>query len=301
MFSELLSEGGLSFDRLASFCLVAEAGGVTKAAKGDPARQSLFSRQIKELEEFFGTELIRRKGRGIVLTEAGQRLRLIARECAVQLTDFRHGCKDRPVEVVIGTGESIIHWVIVPRLAKLRERLPNIRIKLLNLPTSDAVNRLMEGTIDFAIVRKDSVAGTLKTKPLGVMQYSLFVPKSMKMAVPTDIPTLLGTLPLATLEGDGNFRSELASEARRIGVQINVQVEFPSFPAAARAVAKGAVAAILPSIAASDLRDFGVVELPDIFHRPTRRETVLATNPRVLRIRPTLQRISAVLEEICSF
>lgn len=71
MFTELLQQGGLALDRLLSFCFVAQAGGVTRAAKGDPARQSLFTRQIKELEEFFGTEPIRGKGRGIVLTGAG--------------------------------------------------------------------------------------------------------------------------------------------------------------------------------------------------------------------------------------
>lgn len=71
MFMELLQQGRLALDRLLSFCLVAQADGVTRAAKGDPARPSLFTRQIKELEEFFGTELIRRKGRGIVLTGAG--------------------------------------------------------------------------------------------------------------------------------------------------------------------------------------------------------------------------------------
>src|SRR5271157_5483505 len=113
MFAELLREGGLSLDRLRSFCLVAQAGGVTRAAKGDPARQSLFSRQIKELEEFFGTELIRRKGRGIVLTDAGARLNLIARECFASLLDFKSQCKGRPVEVVVGTGESVIQWLLM--------------------------------------------------------------------------------------------------------------------------------------------------------------------------------------------
>src|SRR2546428_10036760 len=89
MVSQLLQETGLSLDRLQSFCLVAEAGGVTKAAKGDPARQSLFSRQVKELEEFFGTELVRRKGRGIALTAARQRLHLLAREQLLALSDLQ--------------------------------------------------------------------------------------------------------------------------------------------------------------------------------------------------------------------
>ena len=97
MFAELLSESGLSLERLQSFCLVAQAGGVTKAAKGDPTKQSLFSRQVKELEEFFGAELMRRKGRGIVLTAAGQRLNVLARECFASLLRFQEpsakGCR----------------------------------------------------------------------------------------------------------------------------------------------------------------------------------------------------------------
>src|SRR5207249_684145 len=135
MFPRLLQEGGLSLDRLQSFCLVAEAGGVTKAAKGDPAKQSLFSRQIKELEEFFGAELVRRKGRGVMLTAAGQRLSVLARECFASLWDLKSECKAVPTEIVIGAGESIIRWVLLPKLKYVKEALPNARLKFLNLPT----------------------------------------------------------------------------------------------------------------------------------------------------------------------
>src|SRR5439155_20159002 len=144
-FAQLLQEGGLSLDRLQSFCLVAQAGGVTKAAKGDPAKQSLFSRQIKELEEFFSTELIRRKGRGVALAEAGERLNIIARECFASLSEFKSECKGRPVEVVIGTGDSVIQWLLMPRLAEIRQRILHVRLKFLNLPTTAAVIPLTYG------------------------------------------------------------------------------------------------------------------------------------------------------------
>ena len=124
MFAQLLREGGLSFDRLQSFCLVAQAGGVTKAAKGEANKQTLYSRQIKELEEFFGTELVRRKGRGIELTPAGERLNKVAREYFAALLDFKSECKGLPVEIVIGAGESIIRWVLLPRLAEIRKEPP---------------------------------------------------------------------------------------------------------------------------------------------------------------------------------
>ena len=40
MFSQMLSKGGLSLDRLNNFCRIAEAGGITKVAGGDATRVS---------------------------------------------------------------------------------------------------------------------------------------------------------------------------------------------------------------------------------------------------------------------
>jgi len=298
----LLQQGGLSLDRLQSFCLVAQAGGVTRAAKGDPARQSLFSRQIKELEEFFGTELIRRKGRGIALTEAGARLNVIARECCAALSDFKSECKNQPLEVVIGTGESVIQWLLMPRLDKIREQLPNVRLKFLNLSTADAVKRLADGVIDFALVRKDAVARPLQAKSLGVMAYSLFVPTGLQTtAGRKDGLKLLDTLPLATLEGEGSFRSDLAQVTKKAGVKLNIQIECSSFPLAARAVSKGNVAAILPAIAAADFPLAVATQVPVTFLKAFDREMCLASNGRLIRIRPILNQAASVLSHACHF
>ena len=302
MFAELLQQGGLSLDRLQNFCLVAQAGGVTRAAKGDPARQSLFSRQIKELEEFFGTELIRRKGRGIVLTEKGTRLNVIARECFSSLLDFKRECINQPAEVVIGAGESVIQWLLMPRLDQIRERMPKVRLKFLNLPSEETVKRLADGLIDFALVRKDAVTRPLQAKTVGVMGYSLFVPGSLQAAESKmDGLKILDGLPLATLEGEGNFRSALDNFARKRGIRMNVQVECPSFPLAARAVARGKVAAILPSIAAADLQATGAEQVAVSFLREFDREMCLAINPRLIRIRPVLEKVAATLHQVCRF
>lgn len=92
MFEELIQESGLSIERLRNFCQIAHAGGITRAADGNPITQSLYSRQLKELEEYFGVELVRRKGRGIVLTSAGEKLNALACEYLGMLRDFRNGC-----------------------------------------------------------------------------------------------------------------------------------------------------------------------------------------------------------------
>jgi len=104
MFQNLLFKGGLSLDRLASFCAVAEAGSIVKAAGGDPVRQSLISRQIRELEEFFGAELTWRRGKGLAVTPAGRRLAALVRGQLQDLDDFLRESAGGTKEFSIGAG-----------------------------------------------------------------------------------------------------------------------------------------------------------------------------------------------------
>jgi len=177
-----------------------------------------------------------------------------------------------------------------------------IRLKFLNLSTSDAVRRLSDGVIDFALVRKDAVVHPLQARSLGVMHYSLFIPATLRgTAGRKNGPKLLDGLPLVTLEGEGSFRSELTAIMKNQGMKVNIEVECSSFPLAARAVAKGNVAAILPSIAASDLRDAGVCEVNVAFLKHFDRELCLASNARLARIRPILQHVGTMLAQVCRF
>lgn len=301
MFADLLSQGGLSLDRLQSFCLVAEAGGVTRAAKGDLVRQSQFSRQIKELEEFFGVELVRRKGRGLALTAAGERLHLMAREQLLALSDFKKTCAGQPVELTLAAGDSLIQWVLLPRLGDLREKLPNVSFKVLNLPTTEIARRLRDGTVDIALVRAGSVARPLKASSLGKMSFSLFVPAKLLPASnqKTLAPQAIQKLPFATLEGSGQFRQELDRLSQRQNLTFNLHLELSSFPLVARAVQSGKFAAILPGIAASDLAQAEVTEVRLDFLRTLSREIVLAWSPRLARVRATVDKAIPVFRALC--
>jgi DNA-binding transcriptional LysR family regulator len=185
-------------------------------------------------------------------------------------------------------------------LDQMRKRMPNARLKFLNLPTAEAVKRLAEGAIDFALVRKDALSRPLQAKSLGVMGYSLFVPSGLLGASGQQNPVkVLGGLPLATLEGEGSFRGALARVAARARTKLNIQIECSSFPLAARAVAKGGVAAILPSIAETDFEEGAVVRLKMPLLRAFDREMCLAMNPRLLRIRPALQAVADAISQTC--
>lgn len=303
MFRDLFQANGLSLDRLHTFCVIAQAGSITSAAKGDPVRQSLYSRQLKELEQYFGIELVRRKGRGIEFTTFGHRLHAITRENLHMLSDFRKDCKGEPVELTIGAGDSLIQWLLLPRLDQVLSKLPNVRLNFLNLTTVEIASRLTEGTIDLGLLRDDAVEKPLKSAPLGVMGYSLFLPQALrnqKKGRGTGA-ALLNGLPLAILEGEGNFRRALGTFAKSHSIRIQAEVECSSFPLVARALVTGKLAAILPGMARAELEAIGAVEFPLNLMKRLDRKIGLAWNPRVCRIRPVLERATMCLAQILRF
>ena len=206
MFETLFARSGLSMDRLRVLCEVAEAGSLVRAAGSDPVRQSQFSRQLKELEDFFGVELTRRHGKGLVLTEHGKELVQIARESIGRLHDFHLRARNQPVTFSIGSGDSLVQWLILPRLAALQKRLPNINLRLQNLRSAEIANRLQELSLDFGIVRHDALPESLAAFSIGKMGHALFCPKRLlKNAKPPSPRQILETTPLAMQTSDGVF------------------------------------------------------------------------------------------------
>jgi DNA-binding transcriptional LysR family regulator len=167
MFIELLAEGGLSLDRLKNFCAIAEAGGIARAAGGDPSKQALYGRQVRELEQFFGVELTRRKGKGIEVTEQGRELARQVRAHLQSLADFKRACTGQPIEFRIASGNSIVEWLLVPKMGKLASDAPSAHFSFQNMRTADIVKGLKEHSVDFGILRKSAVVTPLKFHSIG--------------------------------------------------------------------------------------------------------------------------------------
>jgi DNA-binding transcriptional LysR family regulator len=299
MFKELLSQRGLSMERLHSFLLVAEAGGIARAVRGDPVRQSQFSRQISELETYFGTQLMRRHGKTLELTDAGRELAALARVQFVGLDDFRKACADEPSDFTLGAGDSLLTWVVIPRLARIQRQLPRTRFQLTNLRSSEIARRLGDLRIDFGLSRANIVRPPLKHATLGRVVYRLFVPKRLlRQHRGLTGHELAARLPVATLGSDGEFFSQMVEGARSMRVALNLRLVTESFPQAAIAVHSGEYAAILPWHAASALspRDFAALKVP--FLEKAGRTVVLAWNPRLIKVRSEAEKVAACLREV---
>src|SRR5438132_602299 len=129
-FKPLFEKSGLSLDRLRNFAAIADAGGLSLAASGDPARMSLFSKQVKELEGFFGVALTVRQGRVVKLTKAGRELAQLARAHLGGLADFQQACCELPQTMGVGASNSVLEWVLLPEIAKWRRLLGNTQLEL---------------------------------------------------------------------------------------------------------------------------------------------------------------------------
>ncbi|MBB3712557.1 DNA-binding transcriptional LysR family regulator [Limimaricola variabilis] len=138
----------MDWDKLRIFHAVADAGSLTHAGDSLHLSQSAVSRQIRALEEQLNTTLFHRHARGLILTEQGELLFEATRSMTKRLDAAAARIRDSEEEVFgeikittpIGFGTL---W-LAPRLPKLYERYPDLKIDLileervLDLPMREA-------------------------------------------------------------------------------------------------------------------------------------------------------------------
>lgn len=252
----LLAKRGLSLERLQGLLDFAAAGSLIKAAKDDPVRQSLLSRQLRELEEFFGVEITARRGRGLVFTEPGQRLVALVREQFRSLQDFRSACEQAPVRISLASARTIISYVVVP---KLRPGLvPGVAFDLVHEFSADSAQAVADGRHDLCIVDRMPLPRTLAKRALGTVGYSLYLPRSLAGKGRLSLKKALATLPLA-LPAAGRIR-ELLND--HLGSNAEQVAGMPGFDLCRSLLATGAYGAVLPDVAVprQDLK--GLFRLP---------------------------------------
>lgn len=297
MFDSLFSERGLSLDRLKVLIEVRDAGSIAQAAPGDPVRQSQYSRQLRELSEFFGCEVAQRRGKILKLTGQGERLAEVAREQLRSLDDFRSECKQQSVAFTIGAGDSLIQWLVIPRLGKIIDEFPGTHFATTNLRTNEIVQQLIDCRLDFGIIRKNAIAPGLKSVPLGVVSYVALVPDLLAKQKKLTLRHALEALPLATQTTDGQFTSGLREIAKALDVPLSPALACQSFPQTMAALRSGRFWAIVPEIAVRELAPGSVHRVSDNALESLDREAMLAWNPRLVRIRPNAAKIAPRLQQ----
>lgn len=180
MFSKLFAESGLSLDRLKALLAVAAAGSIVKATNGDPVKQSQYSRQIKELEDFFQIKLVERHGKGIRLTSNGKELARISRFFLLGLSNFQRGCLAEEQTFRIGASATFIHQFLLPVLSSADVVQGDTRYIVEAAGDDEIERRLHDLTMDFGVTTRSAVSRPLQLTKLGEWRLQLWVPSTLQ-------------------------------------------------------------------------------------------------------------------------
>lgn len=242
------------------------------------------------------TAIVRRTRHRVPAT--GEKLLHIAKQDLRALESFREKCAHQPATVRITAGNSVIHWLLGPRLADLGKRLPEMKFELRALRSFERIPAVRDHDCDFAIVRRDLITPPLKSAALFPTQHRLIARRDLlAKARSTDVHQLLEKLPLA-LPPRGHFSHCARSGRGPHRVRLNVVISVTAFSMAARAVHTGRYAAILPHVAAVDFppKDFAMLPVPLLGGFTQRFH--LCWNPRVIRVSHAAEEAKPVLQEL---
>jgi LysR family transcriptional regulator for metE and metH len=149
---------------------VAEEGSVTGAAKRLHTTQSALSHQLRDAEERLDARLFLRLGKKMVLTPAGDHLLGSARRV---LEELRRA--EEQVSSLNGGAGGVIrvttecytcyHW-LPPLLKRFHKTFPKVEISIDAQSTSRAIEALLEGKVDVAILNFPAKNKNLDSTPV---------------------------------------------------------------------------------------------------------------------------------------
>src|SRR5208282_3010868 len=245
----------MDLKQLEYFRHVAELGSFSRAATYLSVVQPALSRQVRQLEIELGQNLFERNGRGVVLTDAGQRLLEHARGILTQIGRARQELEDQrngdSGHVALGLPPSLGSSVTVPLVKAFEKLLPNARLATVEGLSAYILEWLTLGRVDCALVYNATTSATVDVQPLLDDQLFLIAPvekvadarpprnQSITLAQLADCPLIIPSRPHAMRM---SVENALASVERKI----RVAHEIECIPAVIDLVRQGHGYGVLP-------------------------------------------------------
>ena len=177
-------EEGFSLDRLRRLMDVEKHGYIAKAAGGDRVRANQISRQIGELEKFFGREFRKKEGKLSRLNQEGLELAEITKNFFRRLGDFQERLDGERPAVVIGAGQAYIESFLIPKLPEIKKSSGDIGINLRNLRSNQIIEALESEEIDFGVLSETKkIKQRFNKTKLLTFGYELVVPKNLSFKI----------------------------------------------------------------------------------------------------------------------
>lgn len=284
-FSE---QKGLSLDRLQTLCLMAEKGGVMAAAGGNANRQSLYSRQLRELEAFFGTPLIDRSRTPHSLTELGRQVERMARAFFSDMEALVQSGQAGRVPMVIGAGESVIQALLIPVLMK-GDAARGLRLVFRKQRSETILSGLRSRRLDIGVAHDSGGHADLKSKRL--LRYGVrLITRDTKLAKAGRVGWRdLKAVGLALPESDSQLRAAVEASLRMAKVSLTTVVECTSHAQVVEAAMAKGMAGIVPDYVATRATEQGLATVVIEELAGFARELRVLWHPAAVEMKPQIE------------
>ena len=256
----------MNFKQLQSFVHVAELGSFSKAALVQGIAQPALSRQVRALEIDLRETLLLRNGRGVVLTEAGQRLYehgVNILQALAQAESDMGANRDAPVgRITIGLPPSLGRQLTLPLIDGFQRRLPLARLAIVEGLSSHIGEWISTGRVDLGLLYNPEAQAALEINPVIEEALCLVSPLPPGADAANGGRSVLALrelpgLPLIVPERGHAIRKLLETQALLAGLRLQVAWEVSSISAIIDLVCAGYGHAVLhaSAVAASGRAD----------------------------------------------
>ena len=214
------------------FYVVAKNKHMTKASEELHISQPAISQSIKKLEDQLGGTLFLRSNKGMELTEEGKMfyeyvkgaLELI-NNAENEFTSFKDLSKG---EIKIGCSTTLTKLILMDALKEFHKNYPNININITNDLTSNLINSLKLGKLDFVIFNESNIKeSNLNLETIKkIKQGFIYNPDYFKDNINTFEE--LNNYPLILQKKESNSRKLLDSYLKNHDVELTPKMEVVS-------------------------------------------------------------------------
>jgi LysR family nitrogen assimilation transcriptional regulator len=259
------------------FVAIADAGSLTAAAAAVAVAQPALTRQLRDLEQDLGVQLLLRLPRGVRLTPAGVTLyesaqRMLAEAARVrQLLASRHA--DEQPSVVLGASPTLARVLLPGLFESCLRAVSGIQLRAREAFTPALLDWLERGVVDMAIVTNPEPGRPLSLYPLLGEPFALVSHPSLKIDPVVPVRQLAGVpLLMTTLH-----RNLVDRQLQPLGARLQLRAEIDSVDSIRELVLRGPWATLMPiSVFKEPAAAMGVV-VSEISGVQLNRLLVLAT------------------------
>jgi DNA-binding transcriptional LysR family regulator len=174
------------------FLAVGEALSFTKAAAILCIAQPALSRQIRDLEDEIGVNLLKRSPRGVTLTSEGKlflaETRDLLKRADESVVKVRELAAGRFGDLHVGYASSFTAELVPPAVAVFERQFPRVNLVLHDVSRDELVAGLDSGTLELGIIPVAAPIVGVSLEPLRSYPFQVALPRGHRLARLKTIP-----------------------------------------------------------------------------------------------------------------